>query len=146
MFFRVFILLFSVGVTGTMIYVNAISDNTGGFNTVSKYVLDNAPELYSPHIGVFVEKLGGTSHSDIELIVNPIAYSGYMYTSTGVNDAGFVRKLLVYGTDDEVDRVRALLKTDEESESTLDELFEDVPRDERLHYVTISTSMEVTIA
>lgn len=103
------------------------------------------PDMYSPHVGVFVEKLGDTSHSDIELIVNPQKYSGQMYVSSGVEDAGHIRKILIYGSDEEVTRIRGMIKAVEDKKDTLNSLFKNVPRDGRLHYINIPKSLIVTM-
>lgn len=139
------ILIFSSVVAGILLYVNAINGHTAGFNAASKYVLDNMPEIYTPHAGVFAEKLGDTAHSDIELIVNPKKFSGKMYVGSGVKDAGQVRKILIYGSDEEVSRVRALIKTDESQTDIVNNLFKNVPRDNKLHYINIPKNVIVTM-
>ncbi len=144
-FYKAAMVIFSISITGIMLYVNVISGHTAGFNESSKYVMDNMPDMYSPHVGVFVEKLGDTSHSDIELIVNPQKYSGQMYVSSGVEDAGHIRKILIYGSDEEVTRIRGMIKAVEDKKDTLNSLFKNVPRDGRLHYINIPKSLIVTM-
>lgn len=144
-FYKAAMVIFSIAITGIMLYVNVISGHTAGFNESSKYVMDNMPDMYSPHVGVFVEKLGDTSHSDIELIVNPQKYSGQMYVSSGVEDAGHIRKILIYGSDEEVTRIRGMIKAVEDKKDTLNSLFKNVPRDGRLHYINIPKSLIVTM-
>ena len=49
------------------------------------------------------------------------------------------------GSDDEVTRIRGMIKAVEDKKDTLNSLFKNVPRDGRLHYINIPKSLIVTM-
>ena len=51
----------------------------------------------------------------------------------------------IYESDDEVTRIRGMIKAVEDKKDTLNSLFKNVPRDGRLHYINIPKSLIVTM-
>lgn len=101
------------------------------FNRLSEMILDNLPQLYNPYPATFYSRNcnvdGGYDYEQH----TPVIYLN--------SNSGKIRKILFKGNEEDKNRVKELVKTDNDGMEQLNRMLNSFENDQKMHYINVTS-------